>query len=254
MSIKRVAFLGTSRSGLGHLRRLATIGKRLRALAPDIVACLITYAAPDGLSEGDRSVFAEIVVSERADMAACLGAGGFDLAVLDTLQLPGIAAYTGPSVLILRETPDSLLPDFARDDGRPWNAIILPNPASHWRPDVGADFTRAVEPVGWILRPSGPRSANDKTAGIVVATSGGGTPSTRAVLYPMLDDIIAETRRRVGHRLHIRQALGPRAGLSSLDLADEVFDPGPALNDVFRAADLVISTAGYNSVPEIGEH
>lgn len=56
MSIKRVAFLGTSRSGLGHLRRLATIGKRLRALAPDIVACLITNAAPDGLSEGISAI------------------------------------------------------------------------------------------------------------------------------------------------------------------------------------------------------
>ncbi len=37
----------------------------------------------------------------------------------------------------------------------------------------------------------------------------------------------------------------------ALSQADEVFDPGGELNAVFRAADVVISTAGYNSVLEL---
>ncbi|MEZ5912487.1 MAG: glycosyltransferase [Paracoccaceae bacterium] len=67
----------------------------------------------------------------------------------------------------------------------------------------------------------------------------------------MLDRLIADTRARAGRVFPVRQALGPRAAGARLDGVDEVFDPGSGLNRVFRAADLVISTAGYNSVLEL---
>ena len=251
MEARRIAFLGTSRSGLGHLRRIATIARALRAKVPQARSVLITNAPPDGLSQEDRSGFCQTVICGRADMSGRLATGGFDMAVLDTLQLPGIGAFRGPAVLILRQTPDAGLADFGRDDGRPWDRVILPNPAEHWVPRATGQFAHSIEAAGWVVRPTGVRQPDDSSAGIVVATGGGGNADTRGRLYPLLDRVIGEARQRASHPLRVRQALGPRAGAAALEQADEIFDPGARLNDVFRRADLVISTAGYNSVLEL---
>lgn len=246
-----IAFLGTCRSGLGHIRRIASVAAKLRDRDSRTRLALITNASPGGLSDGEIAVFSEVSICERRDMAAELARGGFAMAVLDTMRLPGIADFDGPAILILREVPNERLASFRRDDGAPWHQVIVPNPAAHWLPGRLPGFARSVEAAGWIVRRTGPRRASDGNAGIVLATGGGGTAETRALLYPMLGRVIAESRRRARRPFVLRQALGPRASGAALADADEVFDPGGDLNAVFRAADLVISTAGYNSVLEL---
>ena len=246
-----IAFLCTSRSGLGHLRRIANIAGHLARPRGGLRLSLVTNAEPAGLTPGDLGQFSQIVVCERAMMAAVLARSGVSLAVVDTMQVPGIGAYAGPAALILRETPADRIDRFRREDGRPWDCVIVPNAAGHWMPDLSEGFARRVEAAGWILRPTGIRGADEPSAGIVLATGGGGTDETRAGLYPVLARVIARARVQAGRPFVVRQALGPRSGDAALPGVDAIFDPGGALNATFRAADLVISTAGYNSVLEL---
>ena len=247
---RRIVFVGTSKSGLGHLRRIASVAAGLAKHSGGDNLVLITNAKPAGLTSQDLAAFATVCVCARQDMAARLSQEGCDLAVLDTVELPGFQRYHGPSALILRETPHTNLEKFRRAGSRPWDVLIVPNPPDAWRPDVGPDYARSVVHTGWILRETGLRG-DSPSSGIVVATGGGGTADTRRGLYPVLDKILRETRHKTPHPLRIRQALGPRAGGEALDEADEVFDPGSELNEAFRRADVVISTAGYNSVLEL---
>lgn len=246
----RIVFIGTAKSGLGHLRRLSAIAVRLKERAETAELVLMTNAVPSGLSPSELGVFSDILLSERGNMAPRLVDDRCDLAVLDTLKLPGFERYRGPAALILRETPESNLEGFRRAGKRPWDQLLVPNPPEAWHPRIPDDFARSVVHAGWILRQTGPRG-DSPSSGIVVATGGGGTAGTRAVLYPLLNRLIAKARQRLTDPVIVRQALGPRADGAALDEADEVFDPGPELNDVFRRADLVISTAGYNSVLEL---
>lgn len=247
----RIAFCGTSRSGLGHLRRISTIAAAVRKRRPDVQLWLLTNAEPAGLTAEDLDAFSSVTVCERADMANVLSTSGVDLAVFDTIKLTGIGVYRGRSALILREVPNELLDSFRRDDACPWDCVLVPNAPGHWEPRVDAGFARRIEAVGWIRRASGRRGPHESSAGIVLATGGGGSAGTRAQLYPLLERVIASTRSRLGRPFRLRQALGPRSAGESLPAADEVFDPGGDLNQVFRTADLVISTAGYNSVLEL---
>ena len=247
---KRVVFVGTARSGLGHLRRIASVAARMRMHSDVGELMLLTNAEPAGLNQNELDAFAKICVCERQDMAGSLVREGCDLAVLDTVKLPGFERFRGDAALMLRETPDANIEGFRRVGARPWDLLLVPNPRDDWDPKVGPDFARSVVHAGWILRETGIRG-NSASSGIVIATGGGGTAQTRLGLYPVLNRIVAETRRRLPQPIKIRQALGPRAGSEALSETDEIFDPGAALNDVFRRADLVISTAGYNSVLEL---
>lgn len=247
----QIAFLGTSRSGLGHLRRIANIAGQVARCDPRARLSLLTNAEPAGLSPAEVACFSQIIVCEKAEMSARLAKVQVTMAVADTMTLPGIDAYRGQSVLILRETPPDRLERFRRDDGRAWDCVIVPNTVAHWMPPLAPDFATRVEAAGWILRPTGVRGARETSTGIVLATGGGGTADTRADLYPLLTDLFARATARSTKEFYIRQALGPRSGGSALARADEVFDPGANLNAVFRRADLVISTAGYNSVLEL---
>lgn len=222
----------------------------MKARGPGAELVLMTNAVPAGLADADLAVFSDVWLCERAGMAARLVREGCDLAVLDTLQLPGFEAYTGPAALILRETPEAKLDGFRRPGDRPWDRVIVPNPARDWRPGVDRDFALSVDHAGWILRRTGVRGASP-SSGIVLATGGGGTAQTRALLYPLLDAVVGEARRLSARSFTLRHALGPRAGGEALAEADAHFDPGAELNEIFRRADLVISTAGYNSVLEI---
>ena len=246
----RIAFAGTCRSGLGHLRRLVSIATRTRSVLPGAEITLVTNAPPAGVPSGELGLFAHVTICAREEMGRAMADGGFDLALVDTVVLPGFAAFGGPAALVLRETPAPLLERFRRDGGRPWDTVIVPNPAGHWSPELGPDFAREVDPVGWILRRAGPRRSGEG-AGIVVATGGGGTEETRRPLYALLDSVLSTARRMADPPFRVRQALGPRAAEDALAQADEIFDPGGDLDAVFRAADLVISTAGYNSVLEL---
>lgn len=246
-----IAFLGTSRSGLGHLRRIANIAGQVARRHPNARLSLLSNAEPAALSRTELRCFSQIIVCEKQDMSAVLAKTGVTLAVADTMTLPGIGIYRGLSALILRETPPDRLERFRRDDGRAWDCVIIPNTAAHWMPPLGPDFAQRVEPAGWILRPTGARRIEESSTGIVLATGGGGTVETRAELYPLLSELLSKTKARCRTGFRIRQALGPRAGGEALECVDGVFDPGASLNAVFRRADLVISTAGYNSVLEL---
>jgi len=223
----------------------------LRSITPDVDLRLFTNAQPKGLSDTDKFPFSGIYICERDQMAFELARHQINLAVVDTLRLPKSVEFPGKTILILREVPDHRLNDFRRDDGKPWNRVIIPNPASAWRPNLAPEFTQSTINVGWIVRKTGTRGPGEISEGIVVATGGGGSPETRAVLYPVLDTLIKDARQSLDHPITIRQALGPRSGGAALGESDEVFDPGPHLNEVFRRADVIISTAGYNSVLEI---
>lgn len=247
---ERIFFVGTAKSGLGHLRRIASVATSLRRRTGAGELVLLTNAEPAGLSPDELAVFAKVCICERKDMAAHLVRERCDLAILDTVELPGFEQFHGPAALILRETPDMNLERFRRAGSWPWDVLLIPNPEEAWSPMVGPDFARSVVHTGWILRNTELRG-DSPSSGIVVATGGGGTAETRRRLYPVLNRILEETRRKAPHPIVIRQALGPRAEGNALAQADEIFDPGSTLNDVFRCADLVISTAGYNSVLEL---
>lgn len=251
MPAPRLAFLATGRSGLGHLRRVASVARAVGRVRPGTQATLICNAAPDGLTGEDLAAFAEVRLARREDMARALEASGARLAVLDTMQLPGAERLAMPMIQILREMPDDRLGGFCRGGGRAWEAVLLPNPAGHWMPAVPAGFALRIEATGWIARRPGRRGAAEAGAGVVVATGGGGTAESRAALFPLLDAVIVQARAKAGRSFRVRQALGPRAAGATLGQADESFDPGPDLDIVFRAADLVVSTAGYNSVLEL---
>lgn len=247
---KRVIFVGTAKSGLGHIRRIASIASCMAGHSGAEELVLLTNAKPAGVSMSELGAFSEIWICERQDMTARLLGGRCDLVVLDTVKLPGFERFRGPAALILRETPDRNLDGFRRAGSRSWELLLVPNPRETWAPKLDPGYARSVVHSGWILRDTGIRG-DSLSSGIVVATGGGGTTDTRRMLYPVLNRILADARRKVLRPIIVRQALGPRSGGEGLAEADDVFDPGPDLNDVFRRANLVISTAGYNSVLEL---
>jgi len=246
-----IQFCATGKTGLGHLRRCATIAGAVRRLAPDEPIGLATNAAVAGLEPADRAAFNLIETVERGAFAA--GLSGRGPVVVDTAVVPGLAALDRPLVLILRETPHQRVARFALEEGRPWDLIIVPNPQEHWFPEVGEDFARRVAPVGWIYRrtPAVSHPVSELLR-VLVATGGGGTAETAAALKAEIDPIIAIARATAQRPFTVVQAIGPRAAPEGrLEQADEILDPGGELNREFARADIAISTAGYNSVLEL---
>lgn len=246
-----IAFLGTARSGLGHLRRIANIARRISERDPRVNLSLITNAEPKGLGHADLAPFRGIIVCETAQMCPVLVRSGVSLAVADTMTVPGMQAFAGAAALILRETPPERLARFWRDDGKGWDLVLVPNSPDHWWPDLPEGFARRLEATGWVRRNGGAGAGRLASAGLVLATGGGGNAETRAALYPLLTQLFERAQSYCDTRLVVRQALGPRAEGAPLPGVAEVFDPGANLDVVFGAADLVVSTAGYNSVLEL---
>ena len=247
-----ICFFATSKSGLGHLRRSATIARCLRKLAPFRSVHLISNAKPEGLTDADLQAFDTVQILDRDRMAEGARRTGAGILVLDTVMVPGIAQLGLPLALVLRETPDVQLRRFELDGGRPWDLVVIANPADHWMPEAPALQALTLAPAGWIYRPTGRRQgAGDGITRVLVATGGGGTEETARALYAQIDAVLARVRR-AAPRFEVVQAIGPRAqGFGQLAQADRSLDPGGALNDLFREADIVISTAGYNSVLEL---
>lgn len=250
MASAGICLFATGKSGLGHLRRTATIARCLRQIAPERMVRLISNAPPDGLEPDDMAAFDAIQVTERADMAGAVLQGDGQILVLDTIVVPGIETLTAPLVLVLRETPEDQLGRFRLAGGREWDRVIVANPRSHWMPQGLA--AREVLPVGWIYRPTGVRQGRAAAVPqVLIATGGGGTADTAQALYAAINDLLLQARKD-GPQFHVVQAIGPRAlGFGRLPVADAVVDPGGRLNACFREADVVLSTAGYNSVLEL---
>jgi predicted glycosyltransferase len=247
-------FCATGKTGLGHLRRCATIARAMRLLEPDQPIALATNATIAGVEDADRAAFSLIeTVVERGEFAARIKACGNGPVVVDTAILPGLAALDRPLALILRETPPERVAQFRLEAGRPWDQVIIPNPRDHWLPEIDREFSRGVSPVGWIYRstPESPRRG-DGPVRVLVATGGGGTAQTATALKEEIDPVIAAARGAAKRPFVVVQAIGPRAAPEGrLDEADETFDPGGELNREFARADITISTAGYNSVLEL---
>lgn len=248
-----ICFLATSKSGLGHLRRVAAIARQTNKIAPNRRLHLVSNAKPEGIAPADLKVFDTIHLVDRARMASDLPAvAGQAVLVLDTMAVPGIGRHGAPLALVLREAPDNQLFRFRLGDGRPWDLAIIANPHAHWMPpyaSLNACWTIAA---GWIYRSAGTRRKTGKgLPTVLVATGGGGTAETAAFVHAQVDGLLAQVRHRAPPFVVV-QAIGPRAlAHGRLAAADRVVDPGAELESLFRDADVVISTAGYNSVLEL---
>ena len=246
-------FLATSKSGLGHLRRISNIAGHIAGGDERPAIGLMTNAKVSGLDETDRSLYGRMKVFERAEMAAGLAVEDVTAIVIDTAIVPEIHQRHEPLILILREMPEDRVEHFRLPAGRPWDLVIVPNPEGHWLPDPGPGFARSVAAVGWIYRsPAAIRRPTNAQPTLLIATGGGGKAEGAAVLSRQIDGIITSLRARTSSPFTVEQALSARApSQARLNEADTVFDPGGALNDCFAAADIVVSTAGYNSVLEL---
>ena len=252
-NLATIWFLATAKSGLGHLRRISTIAGHMANGDKCPAVGLMTNAGLSGLEESDRRIYAHVAFAERAEMAGRLAAESVTGVVVDTAIVPRLDRRDEPLVLILREMSKDRIEGFRLLGGRPWDLVIIPNPENHWMPNLARGFTRNVLAVGWIYRLSAaaarPMSALPK---LLIATGGGGKAEGAAALRAQIDGIIASLRACTSHPFTVEQALAARAPPQArLHGADRVFDPGGALNDCFAAADIVVSTAGYNSVLEL---
>lgn len=251
MSTNAIIFFATSKSGLGHLRRSATIARALRRAAPGRSLRLVTNAAPQGLDPEDLSAFDQISVADRSAMPSAVGPGPFT-AVLDTMNLPELEDRAASRILVLRETPDAQLARF-QPDQRPWTRVLIANPADHWLPEMPTGSSQGIVSVGWIYRSAEVQArAPQPRPQLLIATGGGGTAQTSADLYSQIGNIIARLRQLCPIPFDAVQAIGPRAkNFGQVPGIDHVIDPGGTLNRLFHSADAVISTAGYNSVLEL---
>ena len=251
MSATDIVFFATSKSGLGHLRRSATIARALRRAAPCRNLRLVTNAAPQGLDKEDLCAFDQITVANRDQMSAATGPAPF-VAVLDTMNLPELEDRAMARILVLRETPHSHLSRF-HPHRRPWTRVLIANPADHWIPDMPNATNQGIVSVGWIYREAEVLSQTPRPrAQLLIATGGGGTAATSAEVYDRIGILLSRLRQFCPVPFDAVQAIGPRArDFGQVTGIDRTIDPGGSLNQLFVTADAVISTAGYNSVLEL---
>ncbi len=251
-----VTFCVTARSGLGHLRRVTNIAKALKQLAPDLSLELIINADPSCLSREEEQFFARIEKVERAQMARAAAGWLRGPVVVDTAVVPELGYLPRPLCLILRETVPDKLTDFCLAAGRKWDCVMIPAPATEWSPEPHTIGAIDVVNVGWIYRHSYKTDARAilGTKGsqriVLIATGGGGGAENSECTRSEIDRIIAQIRGDAGSFVKFIQAAGPRS-CSTLRNIDERCNVGSALHSAFAEADLVFSTAGYNSVLEL---
>jgi predicted glycosyltransferase len=253
-----LVFCATGKSGLGHLRRITNIASAMRRRRPDLRIALVSNAEASGLSFEERSGFCGLTVAPRVEISKAAAGLTMGPIVVDTAILPGLERANGPLCLILRETVPARLHDFRLPGDRAWDLVCIPNPGDHWLPskdDIGA---KRIEAVGWIFR-SAPNAASDRPRGtsgakrrVLVASGGGGTDETADWFKSEIDQVLSSARILCPALIDIVQAVGPRLPENAiLDEADECIQAGSDLNQLFSQFDLVISTAGYNSVLEL---
>jgi predicted glycosyltransferase len=248
-----IVFMATSRSGLGHIRRTASVALALKALRPGLRMALITNAPVAGLPEGDMAAFDRIVTAGRADMMLAAGRLAPKIIAADTMAPEGIARSPAARALMLREMPQDRLERLALPPGQSWDLVLVPNPQSHWMPKLPGGFVRNVSAVGWIYRRAERTVLSARTTPmLLIAAGGGGTAETASALGTEVSEILAHCRALCPRPFEAVQALGPRSPAGAqIKGIDRVIDPGGDLNQHFADADAVISTAGYNSVLEL---
>jgi UDP:flavonoid glycosyltransferase YjiC (YdhE family) len=154
------------------------------------------------------------------------------------------------------------LAGFRLPNSRLWDIVIVPNPAADWMPDPDIVGASRVEAVGWIYRrpsdpapalPAGTGAADSRARPLVLVTSGGGSgDDEHDSLTREIALLLARLRQSSRVPIDVVHTRGPNARSEwSIPGADRVVEPGPALHNLFEEADLVISTAGYNSVLEL---
>jgi predicted glycosyltransferase len=256
---RTIAFCATGKTGLGHLRRIVNIARAVRERDAARRIGLLTNAAVDTLPPVETELFLRIEVVPRQSMANRLLAAYCGPVVVDTAVLPGLHAVAGPLCLILRETVRERLAEFRLEDGRAWDLLILPQPASEWCPDPDLVPARRVEAVGYVYRrprvPYRQAASGAPASGppqVLVASGAGGSVSTARTFAEEVGRLLVGLRKVMREPLAVVQALGPRGtDQACVPGADAISRPGADLHDAFAGADLVISTAGYNSVLEL---
>ena len=248
-----IVFMASSRSGLGHIRRAASIARAIKARRPNLGIGLFTNAVVAGLTVEDMTAFDRIEVIERSAMMNQAAALEPLVIVADTMAPEGIEGSRAARALILREMPQERLGRLRLPAGAAWDLVLVPNPARHWTPALEPGFARTLSAAGWIYRK--PLTCTPQSRAnplLLIAAGGGGTSETAAKLAMHASRILALCRDLCPCRFEAVQALGPRAQSSArISGVDRIIDPGGNLNEHFANADAVISTAGYNSVLEL---
>ena len=258
-----ITFCATSKTGLGHLRRVTNIAAALGQRQSARRIELLTNAPPRGLNLEERALFDRVRLAPRSEMAGLLAESPTDCIVVDTAVIPGLSSLRQPLCLILREMPGDRVCQFTLPQSRPWDLVIIPNPAGHWLPPAAEIKAKRIVPVGWIYRTDrgpdkDPRTVGDRLRSkenhrlVLIASGGGGSEKTALLFSQEMASVIEILRRDCALPLEVVQCLGPRVDhRSEIPGIDRIFDPGARLNEMFPLADLVISTAGYNSVLEL---
>ena len=253
----RIALCATGKTGLGHLRRLINIAGELVRQAPSCQLELVSNAEIAGLTGQEKSWLSATHLAERGRMADTIARIKPDLVVVDTAVIPGLHALDVPLCLVLRETIAGNAARFNLEGGRAWDRVCVPNPEDHWLPGPEV-FAWSLKAVGWIYRTTGSINASNvesrKTPLVLAASGGGGNAETAAYYARSVDAVLSKARKLCPAAFEVSQVVGPRA--ASRDLlsnADQKAQVGSHLNEAFATADIVISTAGYNSVLELAQ-
>ena len=248
-----INFCATGKSGLGHIRRITNIAVELRRQRPGFKLRLICNANLVGVQNSERALYQEILQVDRNSMVTRMPDGA--AIVVDTAVLPGLESCKQPLCLILRQTRVSQVASFSLGKKRSWDLVLAPNPPAVWTPDYAALPRRKTIHVGWIYRTadsveSGAASSFRRIRRVLIASGGGG--SHGKALGRKLALLIDEIRANLSLPLEVVQCIGPRADIDSrIRGVDVEIRPGADLPNAFAAADLVITTAGYNSVLEL---
>ena len=254
-----IIFCATGKSGIGHIRRISNVAYHLAQDAPDMPLELVVNAPPNGLSEDEMDRFSRVHVVGRDEMTALVAQRDACLVVVDTAIIPGLSLLPVPLFLILRETRMERVHEFRLAHGRQWQCAFIPAPETAWTITGDVIDARAVENVGWIYRKvadcagEGVVGRRGDEAILLVATGGGGALDGAGGTPAAVSGFMGRVKERMP-RLRVVQALGPRASREMVfEGVDDVINVDSRLNAAFAEADLVVSTAGYNSVLELAQ-
>jgi hypothetical protein len=257
-----IAFCAAAKLALGNFQRITNVARAFAERSPGITRRLLTNSARGAELARQAGVYGDVAVADRTRMAADLLQIRPRAVVVSTMAVPDLDRVDAPLCLILREVTSPKLAGFRLANGRPWDLVIVPNPASEWMPDPETIGASRIEAVGWIYR----RPAESPTPGpaesdaarlsakpLVLITSGGGSgDDEHDALTSEIAALLARLREVSRVPIHAVHARGPNARPAwSIPGVDETIEPGPALHNRFAQADLVISTVGYNSVLEL---